>query len=245
MKDRTRIYILSDAHLGGEGSRAERAKRERLLAFLDRVAEDAARLIILGDLFDFWFEYRRMIDMAHFPALAALWRVRRAGVRVDYFLGNHDYWTAGFLGRHVADSVHPDPVPERFGRKRALLAHGDGLSGDEKGYLLMKRVLRHPLSQALFRVLHPDIGAWLARRTSETSRKRDEQWRLRGAAILRDHARRELEAGRWDWIIAGHAHHPERTRFGSGVYLNTGDWSTHFTYGLIEGEEIRLETWGG
>jgi UDP-2,3-diacylglucosamine hydrolase len=243
MKQCDPIYIISDVHLGCEDPPAERRKEDRLLGFLDRIQEDASRLIILGDLFDFWFEYRRMVDMSYFAVLAGLWQIRKRGIRVDYFLGNHDYWTTGFFSSNLADAVHAEPVPERFGNKRALLAHGDGISEDEKSYLFMKRILRHPASRALFRILHPDIGAWLAHRTSRTSRNREEAKRIRGAKILREYAQRQIEAGAFDWIIAGHSHHPERTEFGSGVYLNTGDWSRHFTFGIIRGEDIRLERW--
>ena len=184
-----------------------------------------------------------MVDMTHFPVLASLWRMKREGMRIDYHLGNHDYWTAGFLSRELVTNVYEDPVSRMIGGKRTLLAHGDGLTREEKGYLLMKRILRLPLSYRLYRLLHPDIGAWIARKTSKKSRNRIEQKRERSSSILREYARERLESGAFDWIIVGHSHQPERTTFGDGVYLNIGDWSEHFTYGFIDGPEIRLERW--
>jgi UDP-2,3-diacylglucosamine hydrolase len=238
-----KIFLVSDAHLGYDVPSAEEIKRKKLIEFFDHVQEEGDRLIILGDLFDFWFEYRWMIDVSQFPVLAGLWQIRKSGIRIDYYLGNHDYWTSGFLSREIVTHVRKSPCNDNFGSKNAFLSHGDGLTGDEKGYLFMKRILRHPVSYSLFRFLHPDIGAWIARKTSKTSRKRIEQKREKSSAILREFARKKLEAGEYDWIIAGHSHQPEKTSFGNGIYLNIGDWSEHFTYGLIDGEEIYLNKW--
>ncbi len=243
MDKKERIYLVSDAHLGVESANLEELKSKRLLAFLDHVGDTGSRLIILGDLFDFWFEYRSMIDAAQFPVLACLWQLRRNGVQIDYHLGNHDYWTFGFLGRDIVSKVHSNPSSEVLGGKKAFIAHGDGLTDDEKGYLIMKRLLRHPVTCFLFRFLHPDAGAWLARKTSKTSRTRIDQKREKSASILREFAREKLETGEYDWIIAGHSHQPERSEFGNGVYLNIGDWSEHFTYGLVNGGEIQLRKW--
>jgi len=238
-----KIFIISDAHLGADDGAAESVKREGLIRFFEHVRKNGDRLIILGDLFDFWFEYRYMIDFIHFPVLAGLWQTRRSGVRIDYYLGNHDYWTSGFLSSELVTHVRKTPHCEVIGGKKALLAHGDGLTGDEKGYLLMRRILRHPVTYYLFRLLHPDVGAWLARRTSMVSRKGIERKRERSASILRNFARKALEAGEYDWIIVGHSHQPELSSFGKGIYLNIGDWSEHFTYGMVKDGDVRLMKW--
>lgn len=240
-----KIFLVSDAHFGAEDPATEEPKQKRLLTFLDHVRENGDRLIILGDLFDFWFEYRRLVDMTHFPLLASLWQLKNQGVGIDYYLGNHDYWTTGFLSRDVVTNVYKDPRSEMIGGRKALLAHGDGITNEEKGYLLLKWILRLPTSYRLYRLLHPDIGAWIATKSSKTSRKKIEEKREKSSAILREFARGELEAGRYDWIIVGHAHQPELTPFGGGIYLNIGDWAEHFTYGYINGSDIRLETWAG
>jgi UDP-2,3-diacylglucosamine hydrolase len=239
-----KIFLVSDAHFGSDDSRSEDTKRRRLISFLDYVRENGDRLIILGDLFDFWFEYRNMVEMSQFPVLASLWQLSQNGVHIDYYLGNHDYWTTGFFSNELALSIHKSPGVETLGHKKTLLAHGDGLTGDEKGYLFMRRILRHPISHYLFKLLHPDIGAWLARQTSRASRRRIEQKREKASTILREYARRQLETGSYDWIITGHSHQPEKSAYGNGIYLNIGDWSEHFTYGFINGEEIDLRTWG-
>ncbi len=244
MDSKDKIFLISDAHFGIDDPSTEELKLARLLEFLEMVRESGDRLVVLGDLFDFWFEYRSMIDARHFPVLAGLWHLRRSGVRIDYLLGNHDYWTSGFLSDGLATAVHDSPVCEEIGNKKTLLAHGDGLSGDEKGYLFMKHVLRSRVTRTLFRVLHPDIGAWLARCTSKTSRLQIEKKRAKTARILRNFARKKLEENAYDWIILGHSHQPEISTFGRGVYLNIGDWSEHFSYGLIAGGQIHLERWG-
>lgn len=240
-----RIFLVSDAHFGAEDPTIEGPKQERLLSFFDHVRESGDRLVILGDLFDFWFEYRHLVDMSHFPVLASLWSMKNRGLQIDYYLGNHDYWTTGFLLRDIVTNIYKDPRSEIIGGKKALLAHGDGLTNEEKGYLMMKWILRLPVSYRLYRILHPDIGSWIARKSSKTSRKRIEQKREKSSSILREYARGQLEAGAFDWIIVGHAHQPERSVFGNGVYLNIGDWSEHFTYGFINGDDIRLEQWEG
>jgi UDP-2,3-diacylglucosamine hydrolase len=237
------IFFLSDAHLGADDPAVEESKVRKLLDFFDHVNTHGHRLVILGDLFDFWFEYRRVIASCNFPILAGLWNLRRNGIRIDYYLGNHDYWTSGFLSQHLATTVHDSPSSELFGKRRAFLAHGDGLSANEKGYLYMKRILRSPISATVFSLLHPDAGAWLARLTSRKSRQRIEEKRERTARNLRAFARKQLESGAYDWIIVGHSHQPEKCLMDGGTYLNIGDWSEHFTYGRVRGEEIHLEEW--
>jgi UDP-2,3-diacylglucosamine hydrolase len=243
MENTKKIFLISDAHFGIDDPSTEEAKLASLLDFLEMVRETGDRLIILGDLFDFWFEYRSMIDVKHFPVLAELWHMRKSGIRIDYLLGNHDYWTSGFFTGNLVTVVHDSPVCETIGNKKILLAHGDGLSKNEKGYLFMKSILRSSISRSLFRLLHPDIGAWLARSTSKTSRMQIEKKRAKTARALREFARNKLEEEAYDWIILGHSHQPEISRFGKGIYLNIGDWSEHYSYGLIAGEDLRLEQW--
>jgi UDP-2,3-diacylglucosamine hydrolase len=154
----TTVYFLSDAHLGGEPRPKEAAREARLHRFLSHVAEHGSALYIVGDLFDFWFEYPTAIPRRHFETLAALRDVRRAGVAIHYLTGNHDFWLGPFLSQELGLITHTGATTVETQGHRLWIHHGDGLVGGDLGYRVLKRVVRHPASIGLYGLLHPDWG---------------------------------------------------------------------------------------
>lgn len=237
--------VASDAHLGA----VPPASEERFLDFLDAVSRTADDLVLAGDVFDFWFEYRSAVLREHFPALRALADVVDAGTRVRWIGGNHDAWAGSFLRDQVGLELLDAPLVTDVGGRKAFLAHGDGLAGGDWGYRILKAVLRSRPAGALFRLLHPDLGAALARRASHTSteargdgpagRKKDR------AEALSRHAARLLEDDpSLDLVVLGHAHRPELTEVEPGRhYLNPGDWIHSFTYGVVGPDGVELRRW--
>jgi UDP-2,3-diacylglucosamine hydrolase len=238
------VYVVSDIHLGGVPAATERAFRH----FLDHVGEHASQLVINGDLFDFWFEYRSVILSRHYRVLAALSDLRDAGVAIRFLGGNHDAWGGSFLREELGIEMLDDGAEVVLAGKRALLVHGDGLGEGDFGYRVLKGVLRNRISIGLFRLLHPDVGDRLARLVSTTESKHGTPGAVHAerAAALRSWARRELDRRpELDLVLAGHTHTPTVDEVARGrYYINTGDWINHFTYlVLTAGGEPELRCW--
>lgn len=237
------IFFISDVHLAMRPDAAEKRRTETLLAFLEHVRAEAAELFVLGDLFDFWFEWRHVVPRYYFPVLHALHGLVRAGVEVHFLAGNHDFSAGPYLQEAVGLHWHPADLDlERDGR-RFFLSHGDGLARADRGYRLLKRVIRHPAAIFLFRhLLHPDWGMALARLTSDSSRRLRTIDRPAWADEYAERAEQKLQAG-WDYVVLGHIHYPQRLVFGDKVYINLGDWIGEYTYARFDGRELTLERW--
>lgn len=222
-------YITSDVHLGAVPERTERSFRR----FLEHAGAEAARLLIPGDLFDFWFEYGEVIPGRHFRVLAALRDLVDAGVPVTLLGGNHDAWGGRFLEEHVGVAFHPGHVHTEIAGRPALLAHGDGLGKGDLKYRLLKKVLRSRATVGAFRALHPELGLRIARQVSSTEAKADDDPGKQGrAAFIEEWARDRLaEDPSLAWVVCGHSHLPAVVEMEPGRhYLNAGDWITHSTY---------------
>ncbi len=239
------LFFISDVHLGRDDPRLETMKKENLFAFFEMVLEEGQGLFILGDLFEFWFEYNRAIPGKHSGVLSWLWRLRRRGIEIYYVVGNHDYWAGRFFEEELGVHVLKEPTVLRLRGKRTFITHGDGLGKGEIGYKIMKRVLRNRVTIFLFGLLHPRLGFFLARLTSAATQGDYEQKAVKASAALRAYALDRLKTDNIDLFITGHTHTPELTESTGRCFLNTGDWIRHFTYAEMKNGEIRLMRWGG
>lgn len=229
-----RVIFFSDAHLEIEDSEENRLNSKRVAAFLDFLRGKVDVLVILGDLFDFYFEYKSVFPARYLKVLAGIEALSSSGVKCYYVAGNHDFW----LGKLFSSTLGVELVPDSLilnrdsePKERVFAAHGDGLGEGDIGYKILKRILRNRLLIRLFRLLHPDWGYALARITSRTSRKytkNHQPARVEASAA----AAQSLLAGceDLDTVILAHTHQPEQRQFDQGGYLNPGDWLTHFSY---------------
>lgn len=233
------LYFISDIHLGLEAPDEEASKESRLLELLKKVEDEGERLYIVGDLFDFWFEYRHAIPSCSVQVLAALRRLSDAGVEVHYIAGNHDFALGTYLSDQVGCILHIDPFGTEYAGTRFYLHHGDGLAGRDLGYRILKKVIRSPISQALWRLVHPDIGFAITRRLSGASRRytQDKDYG-RGDRLDRFLAERCREG--YDYIIMGHFHLAEdRLLEGGSRYINLGGWLDGGSpYARFEGDRM-------
>ena len=241
------VFLISDVHLGAIPRETEEAFRRWLL----HVKASGSRLIINGDLFDFWFEYRSVILSKHVRVLALLADLVEAGVPVLAMGGNHDWWGGDFLRSDIGVDFHQEPVRIRVKGKSVLLAHGDGLGAGDLGYRMLRLVLRGRLTRWLFRWIHPDLGARLADRVSGT---RDQ---LSSGATPANEGRTAFLSG-WaaarleqdptlDIVALGHGHQPVVTEVAPGrFYVNSGDWVLHRSYVTIDDSgRPELHEWDG
>ncbi|HKL37312.1 MAG TPA: UDP-2,3-diacylglucosamine diphosphatase [Bacteroidales bacterium] len=247
MKPGKKIYFASDFHLGAPG-RAESLQREKLLVkWLNEIQPQAEALYLLGDIFDFWFEYKKAVPKGFVRFLGKMAEFCDQGIPVHFFTGNHDLWIFDYLPREVGFIIHREPLAVRLGERHFYMAHGDGLGHGDGRYRLLKKVFTNPLAQWLFGRLHPNLGISLAHSWSLSSRnvhQEPEEFRGEQKEMLVQHARQMLEKDHFDYLIFGHRHvavdYPlnEHSR-----YINLGDWIDHYTYGEFDGREFHLKTY--
>ncbi|MGH7730711.1 MAG: UDP-2,3-diacylglucosamine diphosphatase [Candidatus Eiseniibacteriota bacterium] len=236
------VYFFADAHLGADPREQEAPREARLHEFLTSLAGRASALYIVGDLFDFWFEYRTAIPRRHFGTLAALKVLRDAGVRITYLNGNHDFWLGPFLRDDLGVQTCHGSLALDLQGHRIWLHHGDGLGGGDLGYRLLKKVLQNKISIGLYRLLHPDIGIPFARVVSRWSRHSRGDRPLHGERLWTLIAAPRFEEG-FDTVMVGHFHHAWERRAGTRSFFMLGDWIETFTYVVLRDGAFTLESW--
>jgi len=234
----SRIFFISDAHLGLKKNKEQQEKY--LLNFFEYVESKADSLYILGDLFDFWFEYRSVIPRRYWPVLCALKKLVDHGVKLTYVTGNHDFWMGNFFQDELGVQVYDEPLKIQIDEKRFYIAHGDGLTKKDVGYRILKKVLRHPMNIRLYRLLHPDVGFAIASFFSRLSRNCREV-KNRDVEYIQ-FAKNRFSEG-FDFVILAHTHRPQEFRENDQTYINTGDWMHYFTYGKFEKGRLKLKYW--
>jgi UDP-2,3-diacylglucosamine hydrolase len=225
------VFFISDAHLGAPAGPPDRERR--LLELLSTLPGRAGALFVLGDLFDFWFEYAHAIPKGTFRIGRALAEIVDSGVPVVYLGGNHDFWVGSYLQGELGIRSFQKPIAVRLQGRTILLAHGDGLGPGDGGYKILKGVLRSRWAIGAFRAIHPDLGIPLARRISVVSRKHTEPREVILPRIVRDVVRPRLR-GEIDAMLIGHIHEPAHFHEDGKDFLVTGDWIESFTHVRLE-----------
>jgi len=239
-----KIFIISDAHVGAQSAEVEAKKSARLISFFKFLQTQPGRLVICGDLFDFWFEYRYAVPGRHFHVLAQLSELVRSGKEIDYIAGNHDFWLNSFMERELGLRLHADDLELSQNGKKIYFCHGDGLLRQDRGYRALKKVLRHPWSIFLYRWVHPDIGVPLALHFSQLSRKAEKPAALKKDDDYRAFAFAKIDQG-YDVVVLGHTHLAACVAHGPGWYVNAGNWMDVFSYAVIEAGKPSLFQWNG
>ena len=235
-----KIYFISDAHLGAHPKEIEKIKVANLISFLNSFQNEADYLYIVGDLYDFWFEYSKAIPKVNLKVLAKLNQLIESGTEVRYLTGNHDLWQNGYLQNEIGVKIYHEPLEANHNSLKLYIAHGDGLIKRNWSLRLQKRIFKNPLNIFLYRLLHPDIGIPLAMKVSAKSKEREErrfEQEYRGFAIAK------LNVG-FQAVILGHTHVPLFEKINSGFYINLGDWMRKFTYLEMTGKKLQLKSWG-
>lgn len=229
------IYFISDAHLPADDPESE----DRLVTFLHSIKGKTGFLYILGDLFDFWFEYKSAIPAAYLRTLSAILSLTEGGVKVTYLPGNHDFWMRDYLQRQAGVTLAGEHFDVEHQRKKIHLVHGDGLARGDTGYKILKHIFRFKPNIWLYHLLPVDLAYSLARQTSRASREYTSA-KSRDFQGYYDYAEAKIRSG-FDAVIMGHTHFPEIKEIGGGLYINTGDWIEHCTIVVLEHGQFRLE----
>ena len=237
--------FASDFHLGVGNSR-EREKR--LVQWLSDRASDTEEIFLVGDIFDFWFEYRRAVPKGFVRLLGKLAELCDAGIPVHIITGNHDLWMFGYLEQELGVHIHKQPIERTFGHKTFFIAHGDGLGPGDHGYKFIKKVFANPFFQWCYRQIHPDFGIWLAHYFSGKSRdanyENDKKFLGEENEWLVIYSKERIAQGyEPDYFVYGHRHLPLEIKLSEkSTYINLGDWISHFTYAVFDGEMLLVKT---
>lgn len=238
----TNIFI-SDLHLGLQPADTEKKKEDLLVKLLDEVAFKADRLFILGDLFDYWFEYRRVIQKGFLKTLAGLQTLSEKGVEIHYIIGNHDFLHDDFFEKEIGiKKVYQDPFSITLDGKKFYLGHGDGLVKNDIGYLILKKILRNRFLQWIYSLIHPDFGIWIASFTSRTSREYTKAKNYGEVDGMFEEAKRKINEG-FDYVIFGHLHQRKFEKHNNGTYINLGSWLDKPCYGIFKDNEFKIIDW--
>jgi UDP-2,3-diacylglucosamine hydrolase len=241
-----KIYFASDQHFGIPTMEKSQLREKKFVLWLDHIKNDAEALFLLGDLFDFWFEYKRVVPKGFVRVLGKLAELRDSGIPIYFFVGNHDLWMENYFETELDIPVYRKAKEFVFNDKTFLIGHGDGLGPGDKGYKRMKKVFTNPFSKWLYRWLHPDIGVGLAQYLSTKNKliSGDEDIHFLGEENewLAQYAKRKLETKHYDYFVFGHRHLPMEIEVGkNSTYINTGDWISQFTYAVFDGKKLELK----
>lgn len=243
-----KIYFLSDFHLGAPNHESSLVREKKVVAFLDSIKQNAAEIFIVGDLFDFWFEYTKVIPKGYVRLLGKLAELTDSGIPVHVFVGNHDMWMSGYFEQELNIPVYHHPKVFERGGKQFFIGHGDGLGPGDHGFKFIKKIFRSPFCQWLFGQLHPSWGIGLANYFSRKSREKtgasDEIFLGEDKEWLIIYSKELLQKQHYDFFIFGHRHLPLDCRLNDNSrYINLGDWIRNFTYAEFDGNEVYLRKW--
>lgn len=245
-----KIYFLSDFHLGTPNAAASRQREGMIVSFLDKAKEDAHAIFIVGDMFDFWYEYRTVVPKGYVRLLGKIAELTDRGIAVHFFVGNHDMWMKNYFQQELNVPVYFEPREFLFNNKSFYIGHGDGLGPGDHGYKALKKVFRNPACQWLFGILPPFVGVGLANYFSRKSREADggvvEKFLGEEKEWLIIYAREVLQQKHFDFFVFGHRHLPIFYRLNEGsMYINLGEWMNHQTYAVFDGNEMQLQSFTG
>ncbi len=241
-----KIYFLSDFHLGAPNFLSSLEREKKIVRFLDSCMQDAAAIFIVGDLFDFWYEYRTVVPKGYVRILGKLASITDSGIPMHFFVGNHDMWMKGYFQQELNIPVYFEPAVFTFNDKKFYIGHGDGLGPGDHGYKFMKKIFRNPVCQWLFGILPPAIGVGLANYFSRSSRAatghtegyflgEEKEW-------LITYCKEILQQQSFNYFIFGHRHLPiDFVLPGNSRYINLGDWIRYDSYAVFDGVHLELK----
>lgn len=241
-----KIYFASDFHLGLTAEEETDHSRERIICqWLDECAHDAAYIFLIGDLFDTWFEYKKVVPRGFTRFLGTLARLADSGIQIEIFTGNHDFWMTDYFEKEMNIPVHHQKQEYVFNKQLFLLAHGDGLGPGDRKYKILKKLLNHPLAQWLYKRLHPNFGLGIAQYFSRRGVKhigKEQVFQGEEHEALVAYAKEKIKQKPYKYFIFGHRHLMLDIPIGKDArYINLGDWINYYSYACFDGEKLSLK----
>jgi UDP-2,3-diacylglucosamine hydrolase len=241
-----KIYFLSDFHLGVPDYESSLAREKRIVKFLEEIRNDAAIIFIVGDIFDFWYEYRKVVPKGYVRLLGKLAEITDSGIPIHFFAGNHDMWMTDYFQKELNIPVYFEPRIFEFNSKKFYVGHGDGLGPGDHGYKMLKKIFRNPFCRWLFGILPPVAGMGIAGYSSRRSRavtgNSDDHFLGEDKEWLIQYCKEILQKEFYDFFVFGHRHLPIDFRLSeSSRYINLGDWIRYNSYAVFDGAKLELK----
>lgn len=239
------IYFISDFHLGVPDHARSLEREKKIVRWLNSIRDKAAAIYLMGDVFDYWFEYKHAVPKGYVRLLGKLAELSDAGIELHYFTGNHDMWVFDYLPSEIGLQLHREPIFREYNGKKFYLGHGDGLGPGDHGYKFIKKVFANRIAQWMFARFHPNFGISLMKYFSKKSRiatgdddsiflGEDKEW-------LVIHCKEVLQKEYFDYFIFGHRHLPLDIRLNeTSRYINLGEWISHFMFAEFDGQDTLL-----
>ena len=241
-----KIYFLSDFHLGAPNAEVSLIREKKIVQFLDEIKKDAEQIFIVGDLFDFWYEYKKVVPRGYTRILGKLAELTDSGIAIHFFVGNHDMWMNDYFQKELNIPVYFEPKTFEFNNKKFMIGHGDGLGPGDAGYKFIKKIFRNKICQSLFGLLPPYIGMGIAHYFSNKSRSREDsnievflgeenEWLL-------TYSKEVLQKEHFHYFIFGHRHLPiDFSLNENSRYVNLGEWINYNSYAVFDGNDLELK----
>jgi UDP-2,3-diacylglucosamine hydrolase len=246
--DGKKLYFASDFHLGAPSHEKSREREAKIVRWLESVRHDAHTIFLMGDIFDFWFEYQHAIPKGFARLQGKLAELTDAGLPVVFFTGNHDMWMFNYFTEEFNIPVYRDLLELHVGNKQLLIGHGDGLGPGDYSYKFLKKIFRNKACQWLFARLHPNTGIGVARFWSRRSRisngKKEEDTFKGDQEYLLQYCRKVEQEKHYDYYVFGHRHLPLNVKINEhSRYINLGEWVSQYTYATFDGQHMELQTY--
>lgn len=243
--DMHKTYFVSDFHLGANGQLTSAEREKQIIRWLDTIKKDAKELYLVGDVFDYWFEYKQVVPKGFVRLLGKLGELRDNGLPIYFFTGNHDMWMFKYMEEELDIPIYRAPIEKEINGKRFMIGHGDGLGPGDYGYKFIKWVFGNPVCQWFFERLHPNFGLWLMRFSSGSSRKAhpaDTSFNGPEKERLAHFCNTHLDKGYFDYFVFGHRHLPidYTLKNGKSRYINLGEWLNYNSYAVFDGQNMEV-----
>lgn len=241
----SKIYFASDLHLGVPNRKKSLVREKLFVQWLDEIKNDAETIYLLGDIFDFWFEYKKAVPKGYVRLLGKLAEISDLGIPIHIFTGNHDMWLFDYLEDEINAHIHREPIEISLKGKRFFIGHGDGLGPGDNGYKIIKKIFKNKLCQWLFEKIHPNLGISIAQYWSKKSRiangENDENFHDEKEWLIQ-FCKEKMKTIDVDFFIFGHRHLPLEVNLGNKTtYINLGEWVNYNSYAVFDGKKLELK----
>jgi UDP-2,3-diacylglucosamine hydrolase len=247
LNNQQRVFFASDFHLGAPDYTSSRQREEKIVRWLSHIQDDAAAIFLLGDIFDFWFEYEKVVPKGFIRFVGKIAALRERGIPIFFFTGNHDLWMKDYFTVELDIPVFSNPIEMQINHQRFLVGHGDGLGPGDEQYKMLKKIFTNKACQWLFKWLHPDIGITLAQKWSGSSRisnnlKNEDTFKGEEGEWLWQYCNSVEARMHFDYYVFGHRHLPLELPVGErSTYINLGEWVSQYHYGEFDGKTFELK----
>ncbi|MBA4241914.1 MAG: UDP-2,3-diacylglucosamine hydrolase [Sphingobacteriaceae bacterium] len=250
MQSGKKIYFASDFHLGVPTFELSLAREKKIVRWLDSIKSTAEEIYLVGDIFDFWWEYKYTIPKGQTRLLGKIAEITDSGIPVHFFTGNHDLWMRDYFVQELGVTVNHEPIRKIYNNKSFLIGHGDGLGPGDGWYKFLKKCFKNPFLIWCFKTLHPNIGFWIARRSSKRSRintgDSDKEFLGDDNEWLMTYCKEQLKKEHTDYFVFGHRHLPlDLKASATSRYINLGEWINYCTYAEFDGNNLELKKFEG